>query len=157
MSCGLFTLNLAQKGISKLPEKSQNEQSFKNGPSHGDRANVVTGREMAGELALRSSSHSALPLWQEQGPPPQQLSPALSLLPVHRTPRCSCSPQPQIVLVFLPSPEDLPVAYHIPLLQRPGPPPPTSCFPLKILQQRLYTTQHRAYSLRIIHRGSLHP
>lgn len=90
MSCGLFTLNLAQKGISKLPEKSQNEQSLKNGPSHGDRANVVTGRD-----GWRARSQELFPL----GPTPVAGAGTATPAAVPRTVITACTPDSQVLML----------------------------------------------------------
>lgn len=123
---------------SKLPEKSQKEHYLlKNAPSEGNRANVRTGRQTAGEPALRSSSWSVRPPLYVRGgpPPPAALPPHFHYLPAHLTPRCATHPGLSSSSCSSPPPEVRPVVITSQSFQ--GRPTASSkqLLPLTILQQ----------------------
>lgn len=159
MHCGFFlTPTSAEKGNLKAPRKeSKRTLSFKNALSEGNRANVGTGKEMAGEPALRSPSHLVHPHCMSEGDcHAQQPSPHFHYSACTPDSRCAHSPQPQIILTFLPprSPSCS--------SSRPSPPRLVHHHLQTVALDNLSSSPHtppnrRACSLCVMQPGSLHP
>ena len=121
-----------KKDISKLPEKSQKEHYlFKTAPSEGNRANVGTGRETAGEPALRSSPTRSVPHCMSEGDRHhQQPCPHTSITCLYtRLPGATfslASAHPHVPPL---RPESLLCSSRLSPSKAGPPPPPTGCSP----------------------------